>query len=1121
MAFSAHPTFPLSSPTLSRLSLTPEFNYSEPLNARRLNSLLQASQQAFSPGEIAAAGLLGKIFLHVVSLYLSSSPAIYQKLDTFLAGYPGNKIANQGVRTSLTLFPTVISFHDPQRQVEYLLGDIGSAEKRHSFYTSLILIYTAESNPVFLARDGLFTVPELRSSPPYRALRSSLEAFFRAQETFQASSKSLLDFLLEPLVNHPESLSAQLEYIRLNWSKLLGPELYQELLTGLDRIKEERSGNAPLRPGPPQDPLGFSKTSYLSDSDLVDFSKDRDWMPRVILLAKNIYVWLDQLSRRYQRNIYRLDHIPEDEFSRLSDWGITGLWLIGLWERSPASQEIKQLCGNPDAVPSAYSLYDYTIAGALGGEEGYQELLRLSSRHGIRLAADMVPNHMGLYSKWILEHPDWFISLDRSPYPGYSFSGPDLSRDSAISIFLEDHYYDKSDAAVVFQRQDHRSNDTRYIYHGNDGTFLPWNDTAQLNFLKPEVREAVIQTILQVARKFSIIRFDAAMTLTKKHYQRLWFPKPGTGGAIPTRTDFSMSAEEFNNAMPEEFWREVVDRIKKEMPDTLLLAEAFWMMEGYFVRTLGMHRVYNSAFMHMLRAEENAKYRDLIIQTLEYDPQILKRYVNFMNNPDEDTAKSQFGSNGKYFGTCTLMATLPGLPMFGHGQIEGFSEKYGMEYRRAYYNEVPDQSFIDRHRREIFPLLHKRYLFAEVDNFVLYDFTDREGSCNQDVFAFSNRSGTESALILYHNKWGDTSGYVRSSPEISGKSTSLLEGLGFSLEFGNFLLFKDLASQLEYIRPLTHFKNLGFEVSLGAFEYHVFLDFKVITDRDGTYKKLSDQIGDKGVPSLEMERQALILNPIREILCDAVKLSLTPVSVEPSETPYQERDISGFSRSLAEDLPGEILSSFLTAAQNLTPDLNQNELAKVHSEICNRLNPLIEYLVSNLNVPDFFLPHVAFLAIYLADITKSLPPSQMSALINLLPGDSLSVIPAEIYPHDKLFAELRGALLALSCISILPETLDEYSDFWFSTPALRDFLEINQHNGISWFNKEAFEILLNVTFTITTALQSDQGLKSLAALSKKLAQLHKRAQTALSASDYQVARFQKIINPSQQQSLNR
>ena len=100
------------------------------------------------------------------------------------------------------------------------------------------------------------------------------------------------------------------------------------------------------------------------------------------------------------------------------------------------------------------------------------------------------------------------------------------------------------------------------------------------------------------------------MTLTKKHFQRLWFPQPGTGGAIPTRAEYGLGKDDFNKAMPKEFWREVVDRVAEEAPDTLLLAEAFWLMEGYFVRTLGMHRVYNSAFMNMLRNEDNAKYRN-------------------------------------------------------------------------------------------------------------------------------------------------------------------------------------------------------------------------------------------------------------------------------------------------------------------------------------------------------------------------------------------------------------------------------------------------------------------------------------------------------------------------------
>jgi hypothetical protein len=171
---------------------------------------------------------------------------------------------------------------------------------------------------------------------------------------------------------------------------------------------------------------------------------------------------------------------------------------------------------------------------------------------------------------------------------------------------------------------------------------MHWNDTAQLNLLNPEVRESLIQTILHVAKKFPIIRFDAAMTLSKKHYQRLWFPIPGTGGAIPSRSDYGMTRQAFDEAMPEEFWREVVDRINSEMPNTLLLAEAFWLMEGYFVRTLGMHRVYNSAFMHMLMKEENNKYRELIKNTLDFNPEILKRYVNFMSNPDEETAVNLF-----------------------------------------------------------------------------------------------------------------------------------------------------------------------------------------------------------------------------------------------------------------------------------------------------------------------------------------------------------------------------------------------------------------------------------------------------------------------------------------------
>ncbi|HTP60050.1 MAG TPA: alpha-amylase family glycosyl hydrolase, partial [Spirochaetia bacterium] len=499
-------------------------------------------------------------------------------------------------------------------------------------------------------------------------LISSVEEFFRGEPVFGPDSQDLVTMLKSPAVAAPTSLQGQLDYIRTRWGSLL-EDLLLRLLTGIDILKEETTMRfGAFAPAPPE-VLEYAGQAGEREA----FSPDRDWMPRVVMMAKNALVWLDQLSRRYSREIRRLDQVPDEELDRLASAGFTALWLIGVWERSGASREIKRRMGNTEAEASAYSLDDYRIAGELGGEDALNGLRERAWRRGIRLASDMVPNHTGVDSAWMRDHPDRFLTWPHPwpPFPSYSFNGPDVSRTPGIGVYLEDHYWDRTDAAVVFKRVNFSTGESRLIYHGNDGTHMPWNDTAQLNFLNPETREAVIQTILHVARMFPIIRFDAAMTLAKKHYQRLWFPEPGHGGDIPSRAGNGLSRHDFDRAMPQEFWREVVDRIAREAPETLLLAEAFWMLEGFFVRTLGMHRVYNSAFMHMLMKEDNAGYRRTIRNTLEFDPQVLKRFVNFMSNPDEQTAIEQFGDGDKYLGVCTLMATLPGLPMFAHGQVEG------------------------------------------------------------------------------------------------------------------------------------------------------------------------------------------------------------------------------------------------------------------------------------------------------------------------------------------------------------------------------------------------------------------------------------------------------------------
>ena len=58
-----------------------------------------------------------------------------------------------------------------------------------------------------------------------------------------------------------------------------------------------------------------------------------------------------------------------------------------------------------------------------------------------------------------------------------------------------------------------------------------------------------------------------------------------------------------------------------------------------------------------------------------------------------------------------------------------------------------------RHEREISPLLHRRALFAEVRDFLLYDFYTDAGQVNEDVFAYSNRRGDERAGHLPQQVW--------------------------------------------------------------------------------------------------------------------------------------------------------------------------------------------------------------------------------------------------------------------------------------------------------------------------------------------------------------------------------
>ncbi|MGA3160541.1 MAG: alpha-amylase family glycosyl hydrolase [Terracidiphilus sp.] len=857
--------------------------------AHRMNTVREVEKHpelAVHAGQLYAMGIIDEASHVLMARYREQfDPAVMTGALEFFSARVGAEALDKMLLAFVEQFPGITVIRGIETPRQWLEGQSDGTLHRAAAMEEMLLLWTANRNEAFQPFEELFEDKTLTKKTVYRQVTGQLSEYFATRPLIPVPGTkpmNLLELLRAPALAAPRSLADQLAIIRKLWKPLLGESLEQLLQIAAEILHEEelaiwRQFHPPGEHDHEQESsvVASAEVPVFGDParEYEKFSPDMAWMPTAVLIAKSTYVWLAQMSRQYGRRIARLDEIPDEELAILARRGLNSLWLIGVWERSRASKTIKQLCGNTDAVASAYSLFDYTIAEDLGGEAAYVNLRDRAYRHGIRLASDMVPNHMGIDSPWVIEHPDWFISRPQPPYPAYSFNGPDLSHDGRVEIKIEDHYFEQSDAAVVFRRRDRQSGETRYIYHGNDGTSFPWNDTAQLDYLNPAVREQVIQTILHVARLFPVIRFDAAMTLAKRHFHRLWFPGPGTSGAIPSRAEYGMSQAEFNRAMPHEFWREVVDRVAAEVPGTLLLAEAFWLMEGYFVRTLGMHRVYNSAFMVMLRDEDNTKYRSVIKNTLEFDPDIMKRYVNFMSNPDERTAIDQFGKGDKCFGVAAMMATLPGLPMFGHGQIEGFTEKYGMEYQRPRYDESPDPWMVERHEREIAPLLQRRRLFAESGNFRLYDFFHDSGSVDENVFAYSNRNGGERALVVYNNRYGETRGTLDYSAAYADKGASQLrqqrlrEGLGLSDNSQAIVAWRDSLTGLEYLRRASDFAERGLTLNLHAYQCRVFLDWRELySTAEQPWDRLCDHLNGRGVANLEDALVNLELQPVHDAL---------------------------------------------------------------------------------------------------------------------------------------------------------------------------------------------------------------------------------------------------------------
>jgi hypothetical protein len=180
---------------------------------------------------------------------------------------------------------------------------------------------------------------------------------------------------------------------------------------------------------------------------------------------------------------------------------------------------------------------------------------------------------------------------------------------------------------------------------------------------------------------------------------------------------------------------------------------------------------------------------------------------------------------------------------------------------------------VERHERDIFPLLRRRALFSGADNFALFDLRRADGYVDENVFAYTNRRGDDRALVLYNNAYASTAGRIHISSAINVGSAdaphlvqrTLSEALGLRDDDRLFYAFRDVIAGVEYLRHCRELRD-GCDVQLHGYQYQVFLDWRELVDEDHGWTRLHARLSGRPVPSLVRARRELELESVLDDL---------------------------------------------------------------------------------------------------------------------------------------------------------------------------------------------------------------------------------------------------------------
>ncbi|MFD4474810.1 MULTISPECIES: alpha-amylase [unclassified Streptomyces] len=342
-----------------------------------------------------------------------------------------------------------------------------------------------------------------------------------------------------------------------------------------------------------------------------------------VVYEVNTRVWL-----RESVKAATLADVPADLWDEITPPGTDAVWLMGVWERSPAGRAIALAdpslrtafesalpgASEQDIAGSPYCIRNYTVDEALGGPEGLAVARSELAARGVGLLLDYVPNHVAPDGPWATEHPEYFVQGDAE----------DARRDPA-------GFLDTGKAVLA---------------RGRDPYFPPWPDVVQLNAFAPELRRATADTLTEIGRQCDGVRCDMAMLLMNDVFTRTWGSRVGP---VPD-TDF---------------WPEVIEAVHRTHPRMIFAAEAYWDLE-WPLQQQGFDFCYDKRLYDRILHENAASVR----AHLGADEGYQRRLLRFLENHDEPRAALTLAPD-KERAAAVLVATLPGATLWHEGQFTG------------------------------------------------------------------------------------------------------------------------------------------------------------------------------------------------------------------------------------------------------------------------------------------------------------------------------------------------------------------------------------------------------------------------------------------------------------------